>query len=56
MSYTLATKRKEKNKVHRCVFVSLPITPEKVKKWYYNQVAIDRTHIATVAITLFSLS
>jgi len=43
MSYALATKRKEKNKVHRCVFVSLPITPEKVKKWYYNQVAIDRT-------------
>jgi hypothetical protein len=53
VSYALATKRKEKNKVHHCVFVSLPIIPEKVKKWYYNQVAIDRTLLRLLLLLFF---
>ena len=49
---------REKKKVRRCVSVASAITPEKVKKWYYNQVAIDRTLLPLLLLQLrfFSLA
>ncbi len=50
----LATKRKEKKRIkYTFLFVSLTITPERVKKWYYNQVATDRTPPPLLLIFLF---
>jgi hypothetical protein len=53
----LATKKKEKKRIKYTGYasVSLTITPEKVKKWYYNQVTIDRV-LLPLLLPFFLLS
>jgi len=45
------------NELHQpvVIVVSLTITPEKVKKWYYNQVVIDHTQLLLLLPFFFFL-